>query len=153
MALSFPASSSRVRAPRRWSSQLGAFPPMRMPRDTGGYLLTQVDVDPAGGCAGFTAVWHEFLDPTDTGDGDLVLQLHTPDSKDPDEPLAEQRVAVSLWLARDDAWQRVRFWPQTGPGWPHQVAPWIHAGLAHAPTPTTGSTTRATRDGASATGQ
>lgn len=146
VALSFPATPSRRRAPRRWMCQLGAFPPVRMPADHGGYLVTEVDVDPAGGCAGFTAVWQSLLDPTSTGDGELVLQLHTPDGEGPDEPLAEQRVSVSLWLARDETWRRIRYWPHAGAGWPQQVAPWIHAALAQVPTPATGPRAHSTRD-------
>lgn len=130
VALSFPATPSRLRAPRRWTCQLGAFPPIRMPLDTGGYLIEHVDIDPAGGCAGFTATWHEYLSPASTSDGELVLQLHTPEADDPDEPVTEQRVAVSLWLAREQQWKRLRTWANAGAGWPHQVAPWIHAATA-----------------------
>lgn len=121
--------SPRMRAPRTWTCQLGMFPPMRMPLETGGYLVERVDLDPAGGCAGFRAVWHEFLDPTSTSDGDVVLQLRTPYVGEADEPVAD-RVAVLLWMVRRQRWQRLRTWPQAGPGWPHQMAPWLHAALS-----------------------
>lgn len=126
--------SPRLRAPRAWTCQLGAFPPMRMPLETGGYLVHEVELDPAGACVGFRAVWHEFLDPTTTNDGDVVLQLHTPANHDPDESMAEQSVAVVAWLARQHQWQRIKSWPQAGPGWPHHVAPWLHAARASTPT-------------------
>lgn len=129
IAVSWPDNSPQRRAPRHWICPLGAFPPMRMPRDAGGYLVTQVEIDPSGACAGFTAAWHPRLDPVRTGQGDLVLQLHAPDVADEDEAPADQRVAVSLWLAREDRWARMRCWPDAGAGWPQQVAPWIHAAL------------------------
>lgn len=152
VTLSFPATPGRRRAPRRWICQLGAFPPVRMPADRGGYLVTGLDLDPAGGCAGFSAVWQRFLDPANTEDGALVLQLHTPETEDPDEPVAEQRVAVSLWLARTATWRRVRSWPSTGAGWPQQVAPWIHAALLPASGRTTGPRADNARDGVRAGG-
>lgn len=105
---------------------LGPRPVMRMPRNTGAIVVHSAEVDPSGAVASFTGTWRPRLTPNDTRLGELVLQLLEPSCPDGDEA---DRVDVRLWLARRGRWVRLGAWTNAGPGWPHQLAPWIHAAL------------------------
>lgn len=131
VVLSFPTTPGRRRAPARFTYHLGPCPPLRMPSDGGGFLVEAVDTDPAGGLSGFTASWHPQISPTDTQDGDLILQLLTP-TEPRSAPAEHDDVDAALWIARTGRWALLRRWQHVGAGWPHHVAPWIHAAL---PTP------------------
>lgn len=134
VVLSFPTTPGRRHAPARFTYHLGPCPPLRMPCDSGGFLVEAVDTDPSGGLSGFTARWHPQLCPTDTRIGDLILQLLTP-TEPREAPPEHDDVDVALWLARTGRWALIRRWPHVGAGWPHHVAPWIHAALSSTPEP------------------
>ena len=99
VVLSFPSTPSRRYAPVRFTYHLGPCPPLRMPCDSGGFLVDAVDTDPAGGLSGFTGSWHPQISPTDTQDGDLILQLLTP-TEPRSAPAEHDDVDVVLWIAR-----------------------------------------------------
>lgn len=122
-------SRNRLSPPRgasaRFFHTVGTYPSMRMPRNTGAIHLDSADLDPSGSLCTLTGTWTPRLTPTDTDDGDLVLQLHAPH----DQPDNLERTNVRLWLARTHSWHHLRSWYDSGPGWPHDIAPWVHAAL------------------------
>ncbi|MBB5157452.1 hypothetical protein [Saccharopolyspora phatthalungensis] len=97
---------------------------MRMPRNTGGIVITSADTDPAHALTGFTGTWNPHLSPGILPTGTVVLQLLPPTGGD-DPDLAD----VWLWITRGGRWLRVGCWKNSGPGWTYRAAPLIHAAL------------------------
>lgn len=57
---------------------LGPPIPMRMPRNTGGILITTLDIDPHGGLVSFGGTWQPHVDLTTTRPGTVVVQVLPP---------------------------------------------------------------------------
>lgn len=129
-----PAAS---RARVAWT--LGPRPPMRMPGNTGGIVVTRADSDPTGALIGFSGFWSRRLDPDSVGEHAVVVQLFSPargvDTAD--------RSDVFLWFTQRRRWRLLRGWKNIGPGWPHEAAPLVHAALAAQPPSTHTTTTSA----------
>lgn len=107
----------------RITCHLGAYPVMRMPRDTGGIVVHSADFAPDGAFSGFTGTWDPFLPARSVAECTLALQLTAPRNTDDDH----RRVDVRLWLTRNATWHRLGNWPGAGPGWPQLIAPFVHA--------------------------
>lgn len=119
-----PSPAARTRL----TCTLGPPPPMRMPRNTGGIVITSTDRDPHQALTGFTGAWKPNLSPATLPTGTVVLQLLPPaDGDDPD------LVDVWLWLTRHGRWLMLSCWKNAGPGWTYRAAPLIHAALPAPP--------------------
>lgn len=108
-------------AQHRVAYTLGPQPPMRMPAEEGGVVITQVESRPDGGLASFNGVWKRQLQASAVRESTLVLQLRRPDTDDDDH------VDVWLWIARNRRFLILGHWKNSGPGWPMLAAPLIHA--------------------------
>ncbi|GAB3671506.1 hypothetical protein REH65_00160 [Saccharopolyspora sp. ID03-671] len=112
-------------AQHRVAFTLGPQPPMRMPAEEGGIVITHVESRPDGGLASFSGGWKRQLRAGAVPDSTLVLQLRGPATDDDDH------VDVWLWIARNRRFFLLGCWKNSGPGWPQLAAPLIHA--AHRP--------------------
>ncbi|MEV4731909.1 hypothetical protein [Saccharopolyspora sp. NPDC049426] len=108
-------------AQHRVAYTLGPQPPMRMPAEEGGIVITQVESRPDGGLASFNGVWKRQLQASTVRESTLVLQLRCPATDDDDH------VDVWLWIARNRRFLLLGHWKNSGPGWPQLAAPLIHA--------------------------
>lgn len=107
----------------RVTCRLAAYPVMRMPRDSGAIVVHSADFAPDGAFVGFTGLWDPFLPSRTVTDGTLAVQLVAPRHGEGDH----HRADVGLWVLRNATWHRLGTWPDAGPGWPHLIAPFLHA--------------------------
>ena len=109
--------------------EAGRYPPMRMPAEQGGVLIADIVATPTVEVAELSGTWHARLDTVGITDGALALQLLAPMSQ---YTHSEQQAHVALWISstRTNQWGLIRRWNNAGPGWLHQIAPWIAAATA-----------------------
>lgn len=125
-ASTHPPSSA---APAAFRCEAGRYPPMRMPAEQGGVLIDDIVATPTVEVAELSGTWHACLDTVGITDGTLALQLLAPLNQHPD---CEQQAHVALWIysSHTNQWALIRRFNHAGPGWLHQIAPWIAAATA-----------------------